>query len=94
VFLTQKIIALYFQFIENQWFISRNIALACYPLALQTLSASLLNFVNLYQVLFNEKVGCALSDFWFTLTYRDATKTQQEPCPPVPNGTFGRGAKV
>jgi len=36
VFLLQKIITQYFQFIENQWFVTRNIALACYPLALQT----------------------------------------------------------
>jgi len=51
----QKIIVLCFQFIENQWFVTRNIALACYPLALQTLSASLLNFVNLRKVLFIQK---------------------------------------
>jgi hypothetical protein len=63
VFLTQKIIVLYFQFIENQWLETHNIALACYPLAIQTLSASLLNFEYSKKVLFNENVGCALSGF-------------------------------
>lgn len=53
VFLTQKTIDVNFQFIENQWFVIYNIALACYPLALQTLSASLLSFVNSNQMILN-----------------------------------------
>jgi len=54
----------------------RSVALARYPLAIQTLSALLLNFEYSQNIISKKKVDCALSDFCLTLTYLDATKIQ------------------
>ena len=57
-----------------------NIALACYPLALQIFIRFASKICKLQKGTLQKKiVGRALSDFCSTLTYRDATKTQQEP---------------